>query len=322
MPLARLRGGTLALEALEEVAEALGRDAGALEHAQGVHIGLALGNARIAQLGQHEADIANRACRPREDELGGGGQAHGPDEAGLRMQLERVTELVRQHAGDLIGRARRLHQAARQDDVAAGHRERVDQPPVEQHHPHRHGAARCRCGEALGEPIESGATGRRLAGLVVLGKRGDEIPPEHLARLLRHAPRHGLRRVQLEKPCAHGDGEHHAHRGQAGPERPPALTCGGERGGAAQELAGERGICHEQRLAALGLQAQQHISGLGAQGNAAAQQLVGPQPRRQTFGGEQLQAAVGEAHLDGSGAGRATVAERARKARGVRMRRH
>ena len=203
-------GRPLALEALEEVAEALGRDAGALEHAQGVRIGLALGDARVAQLRQDQADIADRAGRAREDELGGGGEAHGPDEAGLRMQLDRVAELVRQHAGDFVGRARRLHEAARQDDLAAGHGEGVDQPPVEQHHPHLHGLARCRRGEALGEPVERGAARRRLAGLVVLGEGSDDIPPEHLARLLRHAPRHGLGGIQLEEPCARGDGEHGA----------------------------------------------------------------------------------------------------------------
>jgi hypothetical protein len=237
------------------------------------------------------------------------------------VELDGVAELVCQHAGDLIGRARPLHEAARQDDLAARHREGIDQRPVEQHHPHLHGTARCR-GEAPGEPIERGSARRRLADLVILGDAGDEIPPEHLARVLRHEPGHGLRRVQLEEPEAHGNGHNRSHRRQAGPQTAPALARGGESGRPAQELAGEGGVGHEQRLGAPRLQAQQHVGSLGVERNVAAQLGVGPQPHRQARHRADLQARAAQAHHHGCGAGRAAVAERAREAHVVRTRRH
>ena len=50
-------------QTLEEIAEALGRDARALENAKGVGVGLALGNARVAQLRQDQADVGHGALR-------------------------------------------------------------------------------------------------------------------------------------------------------------------------------------------------------------------------------------------------------------------
>ena len=72
-----------------------------------------------------------------------------------------------------------------------GRGEGIDEPPVEQHDAHGRAAwSDAAAVEALGEPVERGAARRRLALPRLAGERGDDVAPQHLARLLRHDARH------------------------------------------------------------------------------------------------------------------------------------
>ena len=237
-----LGGRGAAVGAFEEIAEALRGDAGTLEQAHGMLVGLALGHARVAQVREQHAQIGDGARRAREDELRGGGIAHGADQAGLGMQLDGVAELVGQHAGHLVGGARRIDEPARQDDLPARHGKAVDQVPVEHHDADRHALLGRRRGQTLGELVEGRAARRRLAGLAVAGDAADDLAPDRLARLLGHDARHGLGRMQLEPPGGQADGEQGRDGGKRRPRGAPALARGGERRHLAQQLGGEGGI--------------------------------------------------------------------------------
>ena len=189
-----------------------------------MRVGLALGHARVAQLGQQQADVGGRARRAGEDQLGRGCQPHGPHQPGLGMQLERVADLVGQHAGHLVGRTGLLHQAARHDDLAAGRGEGVDEAPVDHHHAHRRGVVRRRRREALGEAVERDAAGRAFALLHVAGELGDDAAAHGLARLLRQHAGDGLRRVQLEEPHGGDDRGHDRDGRDARPQTEQALA--------------------------------------------------------------------------------------------------
>ena len=70
--------------------------------------------------GEHHLDQ-----RPEAD------RAHQPR---LGMQFEAMADLVREHAGDLVGLGRPLDDAARQHHLPARHGERIDEAPVEHAH--------------------------------------------------------------------------------------------------------------------------------------------------------------------------------------------
>ena len=204
-----------------------------------MRVGLALGDARVAQLRQDQADVADGALRTREGELQCRREAYYPDDAGLGMQLQRVTELVRQHARDLVRRAGPLHQAARQDDLAARYGKRVDERPVEQDDAHAHWLVGRRCGEPLGQPAERGLACRRLAHLAVLRHRGDNGASERRTRFLRHDARDRLGGVQVQEPHAADDGQDGGEDGEPGLQALPALARAGESRRTRQQEAGE-----------------------------------------------------------------------------------
>ena len=256
------RVGKFRLEALEEVAEALGRNASLLEDAHGMAIGLSLGHARIAQLGQQQADIGGRAGRSGEHELRRSRQAHGPDQPGFGMKLDRMADLMRQHTGHLVRGGGFLYQPARHDDLAAGRGEGIDQRPVDHHHPHRRGVARCR-NETARQAVERDSAGplshcfmwpvswattlRPIASRVCCGS-------------IRAMVWAGCR---LEEPHGGNDRCHDGDGRDARPQTQQTLACRRQAARARQQGLAERGVCDEKGLRAVGFQAQHDVGCVG-----------------------------------------------------------
>ena len=152
-----------------------------------------------------------------------------------------------------------------------------------------------RGGEALGEPVEGGAAGRRLARLAVLRHRGDDVRAERLARLLRHHARQapgpdaaraatGRRRRRPRRPPRRGPAAGRCQRWRA------AESAGAR----ASSRRAKAGSATNSVSAPSGSQAQQHVGRVRRAAARCCAAAVGPQPRAaRSPSRAHLEAAVG-----------------------------
>ena len=244
-------------------------------------------------------------------------------QTGLGMQLDGVAELVRQHAGDLVGGGGLLHQAFGQDQLTARDRERIFDIPVDHDHAHRHGRVGCLVHEALGQVVEGRAPGPSLALPHAARQRDDDVAPHAFAQVLRHQPRSGLQRLIIEVPDGADDGRHHHREHGTRPHPEQALPGRRQMARAGPQRASEGRVGDEQGIGAGRLEAQQHIARIRAHRQAAAQVGVGPECGRPASAGRQdLQALFGQSNLDAQAGGGAPVAQPALVDSPVRRHRH
>ena len=282
------RVGKFRLEALEEVAEALGRDASLLEDAHGMPIGLSLGHARVAKLRQQQADV--------------GGRARGSGENKLAPQPTSPSPCTSPASGWSsivwpISWASTPATSSGEPAFCTSPRVMMICPPgVAKALTSAQSIITTRTGvdvvgcrdETAGQAVERDAAGSGFALLHVAGELGNDAAPHRLARLLRQHPGDGLGRVQLEQP--------HAWRPAppqcatvAMPGRRPSRRwrVGDSPLARANSACAERRVGHEQGLRAVGFQAQQHVGRVRLQRHVALQLGVGPHQRGAAFAGRQ-----------------------------------
>ncbi len=296
LPLARLAG-----DAPQEPRQRPDIAAGLGHHLDGEGVGLRLVAARIAVRQQelrsdHQRARTGEVAEQRADEER---DAAGMDDGAHRVAMGDMAHLVRQNAGDLVGRLRLLDQCAHEDDAPARQREGVLHGRID--HLHLDRARQCRMARqpigqsresALARPVALRTTDLSAAELA------DRLGLDGAAERGLRAPGHQWREPRRQRRQSIGNGRHHRGDGGEGPEQdsPP-------HGAALARRAAERGAARLQRGGEGHVGDLQHLAGARAALLAVeaqrlrallleADRAVVPEEHRTTIDGERQAARI------------------------------